>query len=347
MRILLSLILCRCFCVLWGALPSNFYYDIDGVSIGLALESGCVLEAQPGTDIGGRAHCWATDEESEVEHNAIADKTLFVQIVGGSYFICGLDLSQTVSCWGHNLPPFLKNVPGLYSQISAGGRFICGVMTDGRLNCIGNSNGALGFPRQHHEKFVQVSCAQDHCCALDANGHASCWGGPFSPRVITPPKLHVVVRSDGSTIETVKIVDESKERDETESEEDWAVHVKDIEFKQISVASDHVCGIEYKTGDLHCWGDTSAARVDKRLKKPIQGPFRQVSAGMNGVCAIHAVDDTLHCFGGLLKMKIPESSDKWDQVKLGFMTACAVNLLDSRLSCWGGIVPRKDEIYIA
>ena len=81
MRILLSLILCRFFRVLWGALPNNFYYDIDGVSIGLALESGCVLEAQPGTDIGGRAHCWATDEESEVEHNAIADKVCLNRLI--------------------------------------------------------------------------------------------------------------------------------------------------------------------------------------------------------------------------------------------------------------------------
>jgi hypothetical protein len=178
-------------------------------------------------------------------------------------------------------------------------------------------------------------------------GHASCWGGPYSPRVITPPKLHVVVRSDGTTTETIKIADEVVERDEEDSEEDWRVHVRDVEFKQISVAADHVCAIEYKSGDLHCWGDTSAVRMDRKLKKPIPGPFRQVSAGMNGVCAIREVDDTMQCFGGYLKSKIPESSEKWDQIKVGYITACAVNLLDSKLSCWGGIVPRKNDIYIA
>lgn len=44
----ISIALAQCF----AALPTNFYLDIDGSSIGIGLSQICVLEAQLGADIG-------------------------------------------------------------------------------------------------------------------------------------------------------------------------------------------------------------------------------------------------------------------------------------------------------
>lgn len=124
-----------------------------------------------------------------------------IQIVSGHTFTCGLSILQTVHCWGMYLPDHLADIKGLYTQISAGRRFVCGVMTDGRIGCTGYNDGARNHPRDHHEKFVQISCLFDYCCALDTLGHAKCWGGDRNPHVISPPKVHRIVSPDGKETE--------------------------------------------------------------------------------------------------------------------------------------------------
>jgi hypothetical protein len=98
-----------------------------------------------------------------------------VQIVSGMYYSCGVTLEQSVMCWGR-----LPDVPisGLYSQITGGKHYACGVMTDGRLNCWGLINAGVkreipteAYMEAHNiERFVQVSCEDNHCCALDDKG---------------------------------------------------------------------------------------------------------------------------------------------------------------------------------
>jgi hypothetical protein len=286
-----------------------------------------------------------------------------------------------VHCWSRFLPAFLKNVRGLYTQISAGKSFICGVMTDGRISCNGQSKGALDYPTNHGEKFVQISCSFDYCCALDASGHVQCWGGPHDPHVITPPKVHTTVGLDGKSskvhiffyvpsifcllfctifcniflilhmfIQEFKSSYKKRAAEEEEEEEEilGTKHIEEAEFKQISVGFEFACGISYVEGDLICWGEFK--RVKNLLRHAVKGPFKQVSVGKLGVCAIRAEDGSLQCFGQALDSRMalnpPPEDTHFDQIKVGFLQMCAVDL-DSQLYCWGGQAKSSYDIVVA
>ena len=45
--------------VIGDTLPSNFYLDIDGISVSVGDDYMCVLEQQPGVELGGKAYCWS------------------------------------------------------------------------------------------------------------------------------------------------------------------------------------------------------------------------------------------------------------------------------------------------
>ena len=119
--------------------------------------------------------------------------------MSGHGFVCGLSTEQTVHCWAEFLQPYLVEIRGFYTQISAGRGFLCGILVDGRISCSGYTQSAVSYPQEHSEKFVQISCSFDVCCALDASGHVICWGGPRDPHVITPPKLHETIGPEGES----------------------------------------------------------------------------------------------------------------------------------------------------
>jgi hypothetical protein len=41
--------------------PSDFFSDIDGISIATGHNHKCVLENKIGVDMGGKARCWGDD----------------------------------------------------------------------------------------------------------------------------------------------------------------------------------------------------------------------------------------------------------------------------------------------
>ncbi len=115
-----------------AALPSNFFNDIDGISISLSNTHACSIQSVMGLEFGGTAYCWGNNYYGQL---VIPEKAVFVQIVTGLSFTCGILIDQTVRCWGKHIR--LENVPGYFSQISAASYFACGVMTDGKLFCWG------------------------------------------------------------------------------------------------------------------------------------------------------------------------------------------------------------------
>jgi hypothetical protein len=51
--------------VMAASLPTDFFLDVDGVSIAPGVNHICVLEAQPGIDIGGRPTCWGAKDHDK------------------------------------------------------------------------------------------------------------------------------------------------------------------------------------------------------------------------------------------------------------------------------------------
>jgi hypothetical protein len=88
--------------------------------------------------------------------------------VTGLFFSCGLAIDQTVHCWG----AIEKNIPGLYTQITSEGEsyFACGILIDGTANCWGFYDYKIKPPVLTNSRFLQISCSEKHCCALDEKG---------------------------------------------------------------------------------------------------------------------------------------------------------------------------------
>ena len=61
----------------------------------------------------------------------------FVQVVAGQSFSCGIDIDQSVICWGGKI--VTKNPPGLFKQLSAdsSAQFACGILIDNSISCWG------------------------------------------------------------------------------------------------------------------------------------------------------------------------------------------------------------------
>ena len=60
-------------------LPADVFLDTEGISIAPGFNHICVLERQPGIEIGGRAKCWGKNDHSKC--NPPSDVSLCVSLV--------------------------------------------------------------------------------------------------------------------------------------------------------------------------------------------------------------------------------------------------------------------------
>ena len=365
--VLMVLMLLRMASPLVQQLSSDFFYDIDGISIGKGYAHTCVLEAKLGSP-AGKARCWGGSSYGEIEP---PEDESFVQITAGFGFTCGINIDQELLCWGRLLD---KSYPGKFTQISAGYHFLCGVMADGNLNCWGASYVPQRVPQNNGITYVQISCAVDHCCALDDSGFVHCFG-VNGDKILTPP-IRKIPKNDIQKLEDDEDYDDG---DEPVLDDMLDTGVNDIieekvQFRQISVGQYYSCGILYENNDIECWGG-----IYKNSGVPhyMKGPFKQVSVGLEGVCGIYGQEadsekqsensekmmsgrfvvnttrssDQMQCWGTISTHSLHNDLKdyEWDQVGVGHDGACAVTM-DSQVYCWGGnadtAITPTDEIVV-
>lgn len=175
--LLLLLLAVSCLCGLVVALvvpEADFYLDVNGISISVETDFFCVLEEKLGEEMGAKIGCYGDDDESGRLNPPQDD--LFVQVVTGQSFGCGISLDQTVTCWGR-----LPSPKGLFTQLTGESFFACGIMVDASIRCWGNVPHIDQMPVPSTEDgqkttYVQVSCGSSHCCALDDQAVPHCWG---------------------------------------------------------------------------------------------------------------------------------------------------------------------------
>eukprot|EP01039_Chlorochromonas_danica_P007678 gene7678-8485_t len=337
---------------------SDFLLEIDGNSVSTARGRVCALEQQPGVEVGGRARCWSRRDEDEEEESL--PEAVYVQVVVGATFVCGLTIDGAVNCRGAAAIP--SQLQGYFKQITADsrGRFLCGLRTDGSILCYGSSKLLANVPTAGG--FVQITCSSDHCCALTDKDYVS--------PVTQPPTLtyQEFLESKRNYDWIIKRESEEEEEEDVEEEElDEAQRAERLnkqeiqlmQFRQLSAADAITCGITLFGSHLLCWGAKHIFR--KGFPRRVMGPYRQVSAGMLGVCVItgdhideqegdrsdeessaRSASDRLVCWGNVKDMVRPAQFDGWDQVSVGSTGACAVSL-DSDLACWGHTFP--DTLY--
>lgn len=112
-----------------AALPSDFFYNIDGISVDLSERFFCALEQVEGHDMGGVVRCFGNE-------NIVPPKDdIFVQVSTSTRGACGVTLQQEVKCWGAEVHQHDSHMEGLFTQISGGANVICGLRINGAISC--------------------------------------------------------------------------------------------------------------------------------------------------------------------------------------------------------------------
>lgn len=217
-------------------------------------------------------------------------------------------------------------------------------MIDGKIKCWGDAGPNMRgkIPSDSDKNFVQISCCESFCCALDDFGVAHCFG---DDTVDTPMKIATEKKNDveeydfyGEEMQDQTLMDEENEP---------------VQFRQLSVGEQVVCGVMLHNNHIKCWGHHRYKR--NSLPTDIEGPFRQVTAGNSGICAIYddadvgltdiSVDgeaepiadlsSTLKCWGtAAVHTSNKIEGKKYDQVRIGNTGICAITE-NHRVECYG------------
>lgn len=162
----------------------------------------------------GSLWCWGRGDGGQLGNGAnVATNLAPVPVTGftaggtpisaisvGGFHTCALRSDGTLWCWGNNGTGQLgngttssSNIPVQatitdVAAIDAGGNFTCAVKSNGSVWCWGtNISGQLGInsvvstntPTQVQgltSGFIQVSCGDQHACAVKSDGTIRCWG---------------------------------------------------------------------------------------------------------------------------------------------------------------------------
>jgi hypothetical protein len=111
-----------------AALPTDFFYNIDGISVDLSGRYFCTLEQVAGHDIGGAVRCFGNDK-------IVPPNDVFMQVSTSARGACGITLQQEVKCWGADIHLHDRHMEGLFTQISGGENVICGLRINGAISC--------------------------------------------------------------------------------------------------------------------------------------------------------------------------------------------------------------------
>lgn len=173
---LLSLLSISCFsvslCVGADALPADFYFDMDETTLTVGDRHACILTDIPENQQAGKAICWGDNFFNQTITPANAS---FIQLSSGSYYTCGISLSQTIQCWGS--VPHTEHIPGDgYIQVSAGHAHTCALHKSGQVKCWGGRLGAIVRTPPTDVAFVQISAGHEMTCGLTTAAQVRCWG---------------------------------------------------------------------------------------------------------------------------------------------------------------------------
>ncbi|MEM6531126.1 MAG: hypothetical protein AAF654_00815 [Myxococcota bacterium] len=231
-----------------------------------------------------------------------------VQVEAGGGSTCARMQNGEAYCWGNNVfgqlgasvadefltRPVRVEAPdgGSWRDLSSGLLHVCGIAS-GHVYCWGqNANGQLGVSTDVGQsgrpvaielnvsvEFQDVACGGFHCCALDRDGNAYCWGGNQFGNTGREP--------NASNLDNVDRV------------------VGSFRFVSLQCGRSHCCGIGLH-GALTCWGRNREGQLgvaedtlDRFRPTPVIGPaVGWTEAGLGNTSSCGVIDGQfLWCWG--------------------------------------------------
>jgi alpha-tubulin suppressor-like RCC1 family protein len=239
-------------------------------------------------------------------HALATGAPLWNHVAAGAYHTCGIQLGNTLWCWGYNYYGQLGighggwlNQPGEvagpaagWTSVMAGGFHSCATRKDGSLWCWGrNDSGQLGIgswaDQNRPEKvtspapagWASVTGGAFHTCAIRTDSTLWCWGSSESGQL-----------GLGNTTDQ-----DLPQQVTTPAPAGWT---------SVAAGGDHTCAL--RTHALWCWGfnrygqlgigsTTNQARP-RRVALPAKTGWSLVTLGATHTCAKHT-GHILWCWG--------------------------------------------------
>jgi alpha-tubulin suppressor-like RCC1 family protein len=291
-------------------------------------------------------------------HALATGAPLWNHVAAGAYHTCGIQLGNTLWCWGYNYYGQLGighggwlNQPGEvagpaagWTSVMAGGFHSCATRKDGSLWCWGrNDSGQLGIgswaDQNRPEKvtspapagWASVTGGAFHTCAIRTDSTLWCWGSSESGQL-----------GLGNTTDQ-----DLPQQVTTPAPAGWT---------SVTAGDDHTCATRTDS-TLWCWGFDDAGQLGigskaqqdlpQQVTTPAPAGWTSVAAGGDHTCALRT--HALWCWGfnryGQLgigsttnqarprRVALPAKTG-WSLVTLGATHTCAKHT-GHILWCWG------------
>jgi len=218
-------------------------------------------------------------------------------------------------------------------QVSVGGKQLCWIKASSEFH-----GGELLCDSKHpfpNIDFVQVSCAEDACCALQfQNGMPKCWNS-MGNEAWAPATSMIDIsvggrRSCGISATSSEIICWAGKLLEQEG------IVVNVPVIQVSCGKEACCTIRKIDSSFACWGALSEdnpliGRVSKKVSQ------LSLSKQRNFALAVEKGSDRVFGWGDNMygeTTNAPES--RFSHVSAGEHTSCGVNS-QGKIQCWGRI----------
>jgi alpha-tubulin suppressor-like RCC1 family protein len=317
--------------------------------------------------VAGRLKCWGDNGSYQFGVDSVRQSGLpmdgvrlpspVVQVTAGTQFVCALQQSGGVQCWGPGFDGQLGNgktegsllpvqVSGLtrgVKQLAGAIGHTCALTEAGKVLCWGtNSDGQLGIgdepfattptaPVGLEEGVVAIYTSDWNTCALLEEGTALCWGENRNGQL-----------GDGT---------------QENRNEPTPVTVIEEPIIDLAMGNSHTCAL-LEDGVARCWGSIAVEPVDGGVPQSfvtqtvavegLPSPIVDIGAAGARTCAI-LDDGGLWCWGGNTRGELGTGAAAArtiapapviglgadvTAVYLGLLHACAV-LANGEVRCWG------------
>jgi hypothetical protein len=209
-------------------------------------------------------------------------------IATGANHSCALDKQGVIICWGGNESAQLRAPLGAnFRAISAGGSHNCAINQDGRVLCWGYNHDGQSTPPPG--RFKAINAGGFHTCAISEDDTVQCWGWNNFGQTNSPAGQFRVLAS--GEYHSCALDFNGAIQCWGKNQQGQSSVPENVQALSLSAGEDHSCAVTEDHGIL-CWGGNRHGQLDV----PGDKDFRAISTGGSNTCALRQ-DLTLLCQG--------------------------------------------------
>ena len=207
--------------------------------------------------------------------------------------------------------------------LDCNGDHCCALNSDALAVCWGRNN--LGQTNAPSDAFESIAVGWDHTCALKSDGSASCWGGNQWGQSNPPAGAFEVLVLGWK--HTCGLKSDGSVECWGDNNFGQCSPPQEV-FASISAGDTHTCGLK-NDGSVLCWGKDD----DGQTSLP-EGTLTMVTTGDYHTCGLK-IDGSVICWGDNSYGQSVPPETTFETISTGWYHNCGLKS-DGSVECWGG-----------